>query len=66
MDVEQWDIYFASLAGWLLHPGYLRPDAQPPTLEEIADICDQMEQLRNARMDSRSNSRFRHTRRHRG
>lgn len=48
--MNPWDVYFASLAGWLLHPGYLRDGAIPPTLEEIAFLADQMLQVRNSRV----------------
>lgn len=55
--MREWDIYYASLVGWLLHPGYQKPDTIKPTLEEIADLADQMKEIRNARMGRSSRSR---------
>ena len=49
---QQWDIYFASLAGWMLHPGYQREDTTVPTIQQIADMCDAMMEERNARLGS--------------
>lgn len=56
--MDPWDIYFASLCGWLLHPGYLRQDAVAPTLEYIANLADEMVEIRNGRMDSSGNRRL--------
>ncbi len=35
-------LYFASLAAWVNHPGYLREGSDPPTLEECADMAERM------------------------
>lgn len=40
--MEIWDVYFASLCGWLLHPGYLREGVQRPTMESLARMADEM------------------------
>jgi len=37
-----WNLYFASLVSMSLHPGYLRPDTEKPTLHELAQLADQM------------------------
>lgn len=47
---DPWDVYFASLAGWLLHPGYQRPGTAIPTIEDVAELADQMMEERNGRM----------------
>lgn len=41
-DEQLFIIYFAGLVGWKLHPGYLRPGAQSPDLQSIAEIARQM------------------------
>ncbi|WNK14356.1 MAG: hypothetical protein [Microvirus sp.] len=43
------DLYFMSLCGWLLHPGYQREGAIVPSLREIADLVDDMIRERDAR-----------------
>ncbi len=37
------ELYFASIASWRMHPGYLRDGVEPPSLEECADIAELME-----------------------
>ncbi len=37
-----WDIYFAQLCSWRLHPGYLRDETIPPTYKQIAYMADEM------------------------
>lgn len=44
-----WDNYFAEVTGWTHHPGYYRENATKPTLEECADIADQMLAIRRKR-----------------
>lgn len=44
--MEVWDVYFASLCGWMLHPGYLRDEESRPSVEEIASIADEMMEAR--------------------
>ena len=48
---QAFDVYFASLAGWRLHPGYLRDGAEPPCLEEISSIALDMLRLRDMIFD---------------
>lgn len=47
MDV--WDIYFSGIVGWSLHPGYLREGVRPLTLDECADLADDMMEVRQWR-----------------
>ncbi len=47
--MDKFDLYFATLAGWLLHPGYLREDAVRPTLEACADLAETMVLMSDAR-----------------
>lgn len=42
-----WDLYFASLVGMRLHPGFLREGAQAPSLEELAELANQMMEIRS-------------------
>jgi hypothetical protein len=37
-----WDMYFASIYGWSLHPGRTRDKATPLSIEEAADLADKM------------------------
>lgn len=41
-DEALWAIYFSQAASWRLHPGYTRPETQTPTLDECAEMADQM------------------------
>ena len=43
------DFYFASFVAWRLHPGWSREGAAPPTLEEMADLVDQVMEVREKR-----------------
>lgn len=47
MDV--WDIYFATLVSFTLHPGYLKDEDRRPSLAECARMADQMYELRSIR-----------------
>lgn len=49
--MDFWDLCFMQLVAWRLHPGYLREGAKVPSLEEIADLCDEMEAVRNERRE---------------
>ncbi len=42
MDDLTWDLYFCSLAGWTLHPGYKRPGTSSLTIMDCAQLADQM------------------------
>lgn len=47
--MDPWDLYFCSLCAWLLHPGYLRDGAARPSLNQIADMVDEMLAVREER-----------------
>lgn len=49
-----WDLYFAQLVAWRLHPGYLRDGAKPLSIEECAKLADEMFSVRQERMLWRS------------
>ena len=44
--MEVFDMYFASLVGITLHPGYNRDNAEPLTLEDCADKAAEMMEIR--------------------
>lgn len=51
-DQEQnlWDLYYSGVVGWALHPGYLKDDGRHRmTLEECADLVDEMIKIRRQR-----------------
>jgi len=48
--MEVWDLYFAALAGMLLHPGAGTRGHTALTLEECAEIADNMIQIREQRL----------------
>lgn len=48
--MEVWDLYFATMAGWMMHPGYCKDGSRPPSLEECADIADKMCAMRAERL----------------
>jgi len=35
-------LYFGTLVGWTLHPGYLKPGSERLTLEQCAILADAM------------------------
>ena len=49
-----WDLYFAQVVGMNLHPGNLRPNATPMTLEECAELADKMMEVRLCRFGQES------------
>lgn len=56
-----WDIYFSTAVGWTLHPGYQREGSQILTIEDCAEIADEMLLIRkwrqkNGSLDSGSSS----------
>lgn len=42
------DFYFATLASWRMHPGYLRDPDKKPSLEALAAEVIAMLEIRNA------------------
>jgi len=46
MDI--FDIYFATLAGWTLHPGYNRENTEKLTLTDCAIMAGQMIEVKQA------------------
>lgn len=44
--MDLWDMFFMQMASWRLHPGYLREGAKAPSLEEIAEVVNQMMKVR--------------------
>ena len=47
--MDKFDLYFATLAGWVLHPGYLRADCFPPTLGACAVLAEEMVGISDSR-----------------
>ncbi len=47
--MNTWDIYFATLVGMALHPGYTREGTKKPTLDELANLTDEMMNIRSKR-----------------
>ena len=37
-----WELYFATIVGMSMHPGYEREGTERPSLEECADKADEM------------------------
>lgn len=48
-DQTIWDDFFCTLVGWTTHPGYNRENATPLTIEQCADMADEMMRIRNER-----------------
>lgn len=44
-----WDVYYQMIVGWQFHPGYLRDNATPLSLEECAELADRMMEIRTCR-----------------
>jgi hypothetical protein len=47
--MNTWDIYFSTVVGWSLHPGYNKEGTKKISLEEAAKIADEMMRLRGER-----------------
>jgi hypothetical protein len=47
---EAWELYYSTLCSWHLHPGYLREGAVRPSIDEMADLADEMLRVRNERI----------------
>jgi len=45
--MDRLDLYFATLAGWMLHPGYLKEGAKAPSLREIFKLAEDMVIIRD-------------------
>lgn len=44
-----WDLYFSGLVGWALHPGYMKDGRRTMSLEQCADLADEMMIVRRER-----------------
>jgi len=45
-ELNIWDMYFTGLVSMALHPGYLKPDTNKKTLDELADLANEMLKVR--------------------
>lgn len=45
MKSDLFVVYFAGLVGWRMHPGYLRPGAAAPSVEECAALALRMVEI---------------------
>jgi len=48
LKIDIFDIYFATLAGWTLHPGYNRENTEKLTLIDCAIMAGQMIEVKKA------------------
>ena len=48
-EMSKFDIFFASLAGWLLHPGYQRPGTPLPHMDDIVKLAEEMVYISDGR-----------------
>jgi hypothetical protein len=48
--MEVWDLYFCQVVGMNLHPGTSREGAKHLSLEECADLVDEMLRIREERL----------------
>ena len=46
-----WIEYFSCVVGWTFHPGYYRENATKPTLEQCADVADEMLTIQRRRFN---------------
>ena len=51
LDRDVWDLYFVTIVGWTFHPGYQKPGSTQWTIEDCADMADQMMNERSLRWD---------------
>ncbi len=47
--MSEWDLYYASLMAFTLHPGYLKPGSNPPSPADVAVLADEMLKEREKR-----------------
>lgn len=40
--MTKWDLYFSTIVGWSLHPGYTREGTKRITIEEAATMATKM------------------------
>jgi len=45
-DIATWDIYFQCIVGWQQHPGTRKENCEPLTLEECAELTNEMMRVR--------------------
>lgn len=43
--MTKFDLYFSTIVGWQLHPGYLRDNANPMPIEECAEWALKMVEI---------------------
>ena len=47
MELDVFDMYFASLVSMAMHPGYSRDNVTQPTMEYCAEQAHEMMEIRN-------------------
>jgi hypothetical protein len=47
MELDVFDMYFASLVSMAMHPGYNRDNVTQPTMEECAEQAQEMIEIRH-------------------
>jgi len=47
-----WDMYYATVVGFTMHPGYEKPGTEKPSLEKLAEMADEMMIHRGQRWQS--------------
>lgn len=50
--MQVFDLYFASVVAMTLHPGFNKPDTHKPTLDELAELVEEMIKVRNRCLSS--------------
>jgi hypothetical protein len=40
---EEWNLYYITVVGWSLHPGYNKPGTKKLTLEDCVKIATEMQ-----------------------
>lgn len=44
--MEVFDLYFATVVGMTIHPGFNKPETHKPTLDELAELVTEMLETR--------------------